>query len=295
MKYCFIFQKEINTTAFYQFIETSGRIKLYLEMEDNTSLIFAIRCNNTNWAKNLIENGGNVNQLDSEGMSPLQWAIVKENYDIFNLLVQNNANLDFTWDKEKYSLLFQATALKKPKFVELLIKHGANVNVVNTHNATPLHAAADIGAEDIVEILLRNFAKLDAKNNMLDTPIFFAASRGHNAILEMLLRNGATVNIENIEKKQPLHFAANMDHLQSVELLMKYGANVNAKDKDDVTPIHEAIEIGNFDVVRALINHGANIHLRNIEENTPFENVIDFNFMDKFKAMIFLNHVYSVN
>ena len=96
MKYCFIFQKEINTTAFYQFIETSGRIKLYLEMEDNTSLIFAIKSNNTNWAKNLIEKGANVNQLDFEGKSLLQWALHKENYNIFNILVQNNVNVDFT-------------------------------------------------------------------------------------------------------------------------------------------------------------------------------------------------------
>lgn len=56
------------------------------------TLIEAIKGNNFELAKKLIKQGENVNQTDSNGATPLMWAVLKSDLNFCKLLVKKGAN-----------------------------------------------------------------------------------------------------------------------------------------------------------------------------------------------------------
>jgi Ankyrin repeats (3 copies)/Ankyrin repeat len=83
-----------------------------------------------------------------------------------------------------------------PEVVELLVKHGANVNAVSTseHNR-PLHRAAEKNHLDVIEVLLRLGADIESRATWLQiTPLVKAAFDGHSRIVDFLLEHGASVD-----------------------------------------------------------------------------------------------------
>ncbi|XP_048357862.1 unconventional myosin-XVI isoform X3 [Sphaerodactylus townsendi] len=74
--------------------------------------------------RNLLSNGGSVNQKNSEGVTLLHIACANGYKDV----------------------------------VSLILDHGANVNVVDNHYWTPLHLAAKFGQANVVKLLLAHWA-----------------------------------------------------------------------------------------------------------------------------------------
>ena len=60
------------------------------------------------------------------------------------------------------------------KIVELLIKHGANVNVVLKNGETPLHLASELGYFKIAKLLLESGANIEIKDDFGRTPLYMA-------------------------------------------------------------------------------------------------------------------------
>ena len=75
----------------------------------------------------LLSKGGQIDSRDSEGKTPLYWAI------------QNN----------------------RKELVELLISSGADVNVKDNSGKTPLHISSQQGRKEISEILINKSVILD--------------------------------------------------------------------------------------------------------------------------------------
>ena len=90
--------------------------------------------------------------------------------------------------------------------VKKLLKEGADVNLKNDLNYTPLHIASEKGHLEVAEMLIDfGNADVDVKDKNQFTPIYVASSEGHIDILELLLSTGANVNCKHIENWTPLH------------------------------------------------------------------------------------------
>ena len=92
-----------------------------------------------------------------------------------------------TTDVKRYSLLIQAAC--DPKSIELLLKHGVNVNrVCDGDDATALIRAARLGKRKSVELLLQNGADPAIRNKAGRSAIDVVdkRSRDRQAIIEML-------------------------------------------------------------------------------------------------------------
>lgn len=111
----------------------------------------------------LASNGGSVNGSDSDGKTPLFWAVEK---------------LDI-------------------KYIRTLLKLHANVTPFTTSGDTPLHKSVELGAVEITKLLLTYGAHVNAKNSSDMTPLDVALEDmeddEHKELAILLLQNGAMV------------------------------------------------------------------------------------------------------
>jgi len=110
-----------------------------------------------------------------------------------------------------------------------LTKNGADVNVRNEYNATPLIKASGEGYAEIVKLLLEAKADVNAATNAdASTPLYIASGNGHTEVVKLLLEAKANINAVTTNGLTPLYIASFQGHTEVVKLLIEAKANVNA-------------------------------------------------------------------
>ena len=100
-----------------------------------------------------------------------------------------------------------AAARKGDEVLKVLIRNGADVNVVDDENSTSLHIALREGHVDVAKVLIRNGAEVNAVNENKMTALHFAAHIGHVDVMKVLIQNGVDVNAVDDEKSTALYTA----------------------------------------------------------------------------------------
>lgn len=95
-------------------------------------------------------------------------------------------------DSKGSPMLLIAIKNRRQKMVDLLLEHGADVNLVSQDRLTsPLMEAAVNGEEEIVDTLLDAGADLDLQSHNGQTALMMAISEGHRGVARKLLERGA--------------------------------------------------------------------------------------------------------
>jgi hypothetical protein len=114
--------------------------------------------------------------------------------------------------------------------VRLLIKRGANVDLMSATWHTPLMLASAGGRSAIARLLLDAGADVNRMNRNQETALTYAVVWGQLRTVKLLLAYGA-----DVEERQggwsPLMYAANSDHQRIVEVLFEYGADPARRDR----------------------------------------------------------------
>ena len=112
----------------------------------------------------LIENGANVNELNSNGMTPLMYACSigkTKGEKIAYMLIE--AGADVTYISDLISALTFSFKNGSRQLIKALIDKGANVNGLEGATQTPLMLAARDNNVDAIELLLEHGADPEAK------------------------------------------------------------------------------------------------------------------------------------
>ncbi len=149
--------------------------------------------------------------------------------------------------------------------VELLIHHGADVDIQNESGKTALMLAAFSGKLKIIQELRSNGASYDKHDRSGSFVIHYAIDGGYVDSLQWMLLDGIDANKKDEAGGwTPLIRTANINGSRDIaDLLIKFGANVNCKDKENKTPLMMAVINGNQPLVETLVNHGADIFYKN--------------------------------
>ena len=159
--------------------------------------------------------GCSVNDRSNDGTTPLGTAIVQENLEIVQMLIEKGADANMTYEVETQdgkifpmSPLIEALEMENSDIVLFLIVQGcANLNVKNSKGASPLHISVYNSMEDIVEKLLESDVSINAKDDEGATPLIIAAQEGDSKILKKLLQKNAQIDEQDLSGSTALMVA----------------------------------------------------------------------------------------
>jgi ankyrin repeat protein len=113
---------------------------------------------------------------------------------------------------------------------ELLLQHGAEVNVLIPGKGTSMHVACEKKDEKLLKLLLRYGADVDIVSPDLGSALHVTCKSHSAGLAEILLQHGANVNVFSSNHGTPLHAAcADKGDDATIQLLLKHGADVNSK------------------------------------------------------------------
>ena len=127
------------------------------------------------------------------------------------------------------NLLYWALMHEVVNTMEILLKNGANVNLMNDDGYVPIHLAASWGNLDSIKLMNNYGVDINASGPGGWKAIHHAVSGQFVEVVQYLLANGAEVNPLDVEQKMPIHIAAANGCTRIIELLISNGANIVAK------------------------------------------------------------------
>ena len=148
---------------------------------DRTPLHWAAQEGRIDAGRYLIEQGANINKLNKSGETPLRIAIGEDNIDFVKTLCK--FHVDINKYATRASALILACAYNRIEIVRFLIERGANINIRNEDNETPLFFAARHGSKELVNLLISNHADLRVKNKNGKRAVDFAKNKMIRSLL----------------------------------------------------------------------------------------------------------------
>ncbi len=150
---------------------------------------------------------GSITATDGAGYTPLHWAAVRGNWEVFEILLERGAAVDSV-GADGGTPLHWACHHDRPDMVLLLLDAGADNSVRNRWGRTPLHVASRRGCEQVASLLLSHGADPNAVTNEGWTPLHIAYKAGYPRIAALLVRGGADPGKKDKEGRTPATYSS---------------------------------------------------------------------------------------
>ncbi|MGR3812120.1 ankyrin repeat domain-containing protein [Jiulongibacter sp. NS-SX5] len=195
----------------------------------------------------LVANKIDLGQPDHNDNTPLMLAASRGKADLIEMLMESNS-INFV-NKEGEAAIINAVASNSPEVVDLFIKKGADVSIINKEG------------DDLYGVLIGSYRKGRNSLERVSEIITLLEAEG----LKMPL-NGSL-----------LHKAFSKNDEKLLGLLIEKGEDINAKDKDGNTILHyAAMQAKDLQMLQNLIAQGADPKITT-EFDETIEDLLDAN------------------
>ncbi|GAQ06916.1 palmitoyltransferase akr1 [Aspergillus lentulus] len=184
-----------------------------------------------------------ANYQDEEGITPLHWAAINNQYAMCKFLLDNGADVNAKGGDSVATPAMWAAQRCHYYIVHLLLQHGADPLLTDVQGYNILHLATIDGNAFLLVLLLHQEIPVDAIDQQGHTGLMWAAYKGYPACVDLFLRWGANVNAVDDGGLTPLHWALVKGSLPCVQKLIEYGADRFAKTRDGKSPATVAGEM----------------------------------------------------
>lgn len=184
---------------------------------ESEALRTAIRSDNKEIAKLLINAGAPVNPSITTLWSPLADAAFAKHFDMMKLLLQAGAKVDAP-DHRGMPLLV-STGFFDPATTTILLAAGADTNAADREGETALMKASGHGVKESVKVLIEHHADVNRKDVKGRTALMHAAAGHRSDAIPLLLENGADPNVRDNEGQSALDLADKSNNLGAIAML----------------------------------------------------------------------------
>ena len=193
-----------------------------------------------------------VNARDGEDHTALHTAAMHGQLDAVIFLLDAGADPDVRNTANQSPLLYAAYQ-NYDEIVELLLSKGVEFDYWDTRQYTPLHFAARQGSVDVVKLLVEKGAKLDEPGAMGRTPLHFSALNGHTEIALFLVEKGADPGKVDNDGLTPFVIALTRGHAGTAEALLASGKGMEFEEAMMTEYLHAAAAAGSQSIVNMLL------------------------------------------
>ena len=260
------------------------------------TLIDAAKANDSAGALALVKDKADVNAAESDGTTPLHYAVYHDDGALVESLLKAGAKASVA-NKFGSTPLLEAAVRGNPVVIEKLVKAGADVNAGNGDGQTALLILSRTSNVDSAKLLISHGANVNVTEHWHEqTPLMWAAAESQPAMVKLLLDHGAKVDahsqlnhwtrmvtaepraqMREVGGLTPMLYAARQGCLECVKLLLGAHADPNLPDPEGVTPLIMAVTNFHFDVGAFLITRKANVNSWDWWGRTPLWAAVDLN------------------
>ena len=162
---------------------------------------------------------------DRNDWSDLHYAAYLNLPDTIRRVATQGGNVDAQTARDRLPM--------KGEVVRVLAAFGAPASEWRRDEKTPLHYAALANAADAAEMLIAHGASVDIRDGMNNTPLHSSAIAGSAEVARLLIANGADTTARGENGNTAVHFAALSDAPEVLEVLLGWNAHTKLGCKDE--------------------------------------------------------------
>jgi ankyrin repeat protein len=145
----------------------------------------------------LLEHGADIEAKTSFGHTPLLSSIRWDRIEVTKFLIKKGANVNPTTELGRTPLIISAVE-GNSEMARLFLDSDADISIKdNNYKRTALHFAALYGQLDIVDALVKKGANVNVKDAAEKTPLDYANQYGHEKVARLLKSSGAEGEIDS--------------------------------------------------------------------------------------------------
>ncbi|XP_071104774.1 putative ankyrin repeat protein RF_0381 [Haliotis cracherodii] len=219
-----------------------------------------MRCLETRAGKtSCIKGGDNQGQNQTTGNTILIDAC--RNGDLKQvkcILSQDTANINTRGENGVTPAMIAAEKGEKD-ILELLVKKGSDLSLLDEDDNNILHLACKGGHVDIVKYIhSRNIVDIDRGGENGYTPLMIAVQFGNMDVFSFLMRKGADTSTGDAGDENILHLSCRGGNVEIVNYILKQNiVDINSERYDGMTPLFLTVQLGMRKVFQLLTERGA--------------------------------------
>ena len=262
----------------------------------SASLVEAVKSGDKAAAVVLLGQRADVNAPETDGTTPLHWAVHHGDLELTQRLIRAGAKVNVKNDYGSTPMA-EAAVLGRVDLLEALLKAGADVESPNADGQTALMVVARTGRVDAARLLLKYGAKVNTVEQWRgQTALMWAVAQKQPAMVAELVKAGADVNarstVNNWDRQvtaepraiyrpagglTPLLYASREGCVECARLLVEAGADLSLADPENISPLLMAVINGQWDTAQYLIKKGANPNKWDFWGRAPLYAAVDLN------------------
>lgn len=258
--------------------------------QNRTALHLAAEAGHEQVVSLLLEKGADPNLKATDGSTPLWRAAKFGKYEVVKQLLPLDG-LDINAKSKNFMApLAEAAREGHEKVVTLLVEKGADLNIKDDEDSTPLLWAACRGKIAVVkEFLSLEGVELDAQDYMGITALGWAVGRGYEEISMLLLDHGADPNIKDHQGRSIVHHAAHSSLQATLRMVLAWkNIQIHGQNEDGYTALHIAAQRGRVGCVEDLVDAGIDPDILSYAGKTSLDYALEVGTPDAGHVIAFL-------
>jgi len=163
------------------------------------------------------------------GETAVFYVVKKKDLELLRLFAEYGADVNVQ-NKDGESILHQICAEGMDVFARYLYKVGANPNLKDVEERTPLHIATDKGNVKLVDLLVDKFkASVHERTKDGSTLMHLASKSGNPHISAVFIKKGVPLYMPNKRGVKAIHLASMTGNLDVVKSVLQKGEKVDVR------------------------------------------------------------------
>ncbi|XP_012547580.2 ankyrin repeat and SOCS box protein 3 isoform X1 [Bombyx mori] len=240
----------------------------------------------------------NPNIADNRGWTCLHEAAFHDCYESLQVILKNPECRPLIETHEGHTALYLACRNQaSPQTVKYLLENVEDIaNYGSTESVTPLHVVSGQGNLEIMQLLIEHGALIDVQDYDGDTPLHDAVLETKFEAVSLLLHAGASPEIPNEPGSfTPFHLACSKGCFETMKAIYPFVTDINQVTSSGKTALMLALTGANEEIVDFLLENGIDPHIRDINGDLALDIALTDGYHAHYKKIFNVTKLHQIS